>query len=144
MMWNTLTDIEVLASWKKLRTSIKDLSCKEKLQAIAEFSAPIPYGSRTVDYFTPSSWPGPWEILAVRSFCTSSISLLIFYTFVMVDDTDIRLELIDDGQEVYLVPVVDDQFVLNFYPNLVSNYQEVSEKFNLLKVFSKTDIKPVT
>lgn len=142
MIWNTIPNEERLRLWKKLRTDIKDLDTKAQLPEVAKFCSTIPFGARTLDYYDSTDWPTPWEILFHGSFCTSSISLLIFYTLVLSlpDSSDIELHLVDDNGDIYLLPVIDNQFVLNYEPGLVSNYPK---DLKIVKRYQKTEIKIV-
>lgn len=139
-----------LRLWKNLRTDLVNLSLEEQLKEIAKFYALMPFGTRMLDYHDPSAWPTPWEILFHGSFCRSSISLLMFYTLVLLNVNEhIDLELIDDGNDVYLVLVVgytgtQDHFVLNYHLGEVSIYSDVATEFSSLKVFHKEEIKIIT
>lgn len=145
MIWNGVSGDERLLLWKKFRLDIQGKQLEERLECISKFYANMPYGGRSVDYYTPKNWPTPWEILYHGSFCVSSISLLIFYTFVLVDnDTKADIYLIEDNTGVYLVPVINDTFVLNFIPGVVSIYQDIKDCFSVKQVFSKNEIKSIT
>ncbi len=144
MSWNNIPDAERLRLWKSLRKDIVDLSLDEKLASVAKFFAYMPYGTRSVDYYSPESWPTPWEILFHGNLCKSSISLLIFYTFSLLNSADkIELKLIDDGTDEYLLPIVNDQFVLNYELGTVSNYSEVNVEFSVKQTFTEQQIKKI-
>ena len=53
---------ERLHLWKRLRVTIHDLSLQDRLSSIAQFCSKIPFGARTLDYYSPNDWPTPWEI----------------------------------------------------------------------------------
>lgn len=144
MSWNNIPDDERLRLWKNLRKDISELPMEEKLIKVSKFFANVPYGSRTIDYYSPESWPTPWEIIFHGSLCKSSISLLIFYTFSLLhtDDT-VELHLINDGSDEYLVPVFNNKFLLNYELGLVSNYQEVNNEFETKQVFTEQQIKKI-
>ena len=141
-MWNTATDLEIITNWKQLRTNISCLDLDSQIAQTIKFISSIPYGSRTIDYYTPDRWPTPWEILAHRQFCTSSISLLAYYTLTMVSNADISLHLVDDGDDVYLLPEINNKF-LNYYPNDLVNRAELEEEIEILKTYTRDSIKPV-
>lgn len=143
-MWNSIPDGEKLSLWKKLREDIKLKSINDQLADIAKFCANIPFGSRTIDYYSPETWPTPWEILYHNSFCTNSISLLMFYTLMLIRvPHKIQLCLVEDNDGMYLIPIIDDQFVLNYELGQVSNYQEVSNEFKIIQVFTEQHIKKI-
>ena len=141
-MWNNDTTHEVLTCWRQLRTDISALPLEEQVNAVTAFIAPLPYGARTVDLYASTEWPTPWEILANRQFCTSSISLLAYHTLAMVSDADLSLDLIDDGDTLYLVVVVDG-LVINFYPGVTIPKTELAQKVSIVRSYSRTDVTPV-
>jgi len=144
MSWNNIPNDERLRLWKTLRTDISGLTLDEQMNTVAKFFASMPYTTRTLDYYTPSGWPTPWEILFRSDLCKSAISLLIFYTFSLISsDHKIELHLIDDATDMYLVPVIDDQFILNYELGVVSNYLDVSTEYKITKTFTKEQIKQI-
>jgi hypothetical protein len=89
-------------------------------------------------------WPTPWEILFHGSFCTSSISLLMFHTLILLNtQCTIELYLVEDTEGIYLLPVIDNQFVLNFELSAVNNYSEIKDKFKILDKYRKEQIKKI-
>lgn len=145
MNWNNTPNEERLHLWKKLRDDIATLAAEEQMGIVAKFFADMPYGARTIDYYSPAEWPTPWEILFTGEFCKSSISLLIFYTFTLLHTgRTIELHLIDDKFDMYLLPVIDCQYVLNYELGMISNYSSVTHEFESIQVFSEQQIKKIT
>lgn len=143
--WNQISSDVRLRLWKTLRTDIAELSLEEQLQQLAIFCANMPYGARTVDYYDPESWPTPWEILFYGSFCTSSISLLMYYTLTMPPvSADASLYLVEDVDGIYLLPVIGDHHVLNYQLSKVNKYQDIEATVTVLKKYTKEDIKTIT
>lgn len=144
MIWNTIPNEEKLILWKKLRTDIQDLNLTEKLEEIAKFCFKIPYGSRTIDYYTPSDWPSPWEILFYGSFCTSSISLLMYYTLILTThDVNIELWLVEDQDGMFLLPIIENQFVLNYELGKISKIADIKEFITVKQVYTQDQIKNI-
>ena len=144
MIWNTIPNDERLRLWKKLREDIKEFSLEIQLDHIAKFCSSMPFSTRTLDYYSSDNWPTPWEILFHGSFCTSSISLLIFYTITLLPNKEnVELFLIEDREDIYLLPVVNNQYVLNYYLGEISIYSEVEHNFKVLKKYSHTEIKKI-
>lgn len=144
MIWNTIPNEEKLRLWKKLRTDINDLSLTEKLEEIAKFCSRIPYGSRTIDYYTPSEWPSPWEILFYGSFCTSSISLLMYYTLILTThDVNVELWLVEDQDGMFLLPIIENQFVLNYELGKISKIADIKEYITVKQVYTQDQIKNI-
>ena len=144
MIWNTVPNEERLLLWKKLRNDFKEASLKERLVDLAKFCAEMPFGSRTLDYYNPTDWPIPWEILFHASFCTSSISLLMFYTLILTQtDAKIELYLVEDNDGIFLLPIIDDQFILNYELGKVSNYPDIIDNFTVLQQYQADQIKTI-
>lgn len=145
MIWNTIPDDERLRLWKNLRKDLLEFPLERQLEEIATFCSTIPYGARTLDYYSSEEWPTPWEILFYGSFCTSSISLLMFYTFVLVPiEAHIELFLVEDHDGIFLLPIIDDQFILNYELSKVSNYSDIKNNFKVLQVYTRDQIKTIT
>lgn len=142
MIWNTIPNEERLRFWKTLRDEITTETIEAQLAGIAKFCSHMPFGSRTIDYYSPADWPTPWEILFYGSFCTSSISLLMFYTLILLPTTvDIELILVEDDDDVYLLPVIDNQFILNYELGQVSKHSDIKDNFKVLKKYARNDVK---
>lgn len=145
MIWNTIPNEERLHLWKKLRDDIKELSLINQVDEIAKFCSKMPFGSRTLDYYSPEDWPTPWEILFHGSFCTSSISLLMFYTLTLLNTPPtVELYLVEDDDGIYLLPIINSQFVLNYELGTVNNYSEIQDEFKVLQKYNKEQIKNIT
>lgn len=125
--WNNSTPEERIANWRELREHISNLSEEEQINSIAEFFARVPIGARCIDFYTPDSWPTPWELLYHKLFCPSTISLLIYHTLcVTLGEERVSIVLIDSGDDRFLVPLVDKQRVFNFELGKVNNIKECS------------------
>lgn len=123
--WNNSTPEERIANWRELREHISDLEEEEQINSIAEFFARVPIGARCIDFYTPDSWPTPWELLYHKLFCPSTISLLIYHTLcVTLGEERVSIVLIDSGDDRFLVPLVDKQRVFNFELGKVNNIKE--------------------
>ena len=123
--WNNSTPEERIAKWRDLREHISTLSEEEQINSIAEFFARVPIGARCVDFYTPDSWPTPWELLYHKLFCASTISLLIYHTLcVALGEERVSIVLVDTGDDRFLVPLVDKQRVFNFELGKVNNIKE--------------------
>jgi len=143
MIWSKIPNEERLHLWKKLRADIKDLPTSEKLVEMAKFCETMPRGPRSVDYYDVNSWPTPWEILFHGEFCKSSVSLLIFHTLTILQVENIELRMVKDNSGDYLLPFIEDQFVLNYELGKVSNSSDIQDYFIVMKVFPSQQIKTI-
>lgn len=113
--WFNANYNDKLYSWKEFRDSISDLSVEDKIEKTCVFFSRIGYSKRAIDFYTPSSWPTPWELLDLKTHCLSSISLMMYHTLKFVD-VETTLMLIDDGDDEYLVPYHQNtDLVLNYF-----------------------------
>jgi hypothetical protein len=56
----------------------------------------------------------------------------------------IELWLVKDNDGDYLLPVINDQFVLNYELGVVSKHSLISDYFIVMQKFSKQQIKTIT
>lgn len=144
MHWNQTNNTQRLENWKEFRTKITELAEDSALEELAKFAAVIPFGSRTLDYYDPISWPTPWEILYANSQCTSSISLLIYYTALLSKPLiDANLVLVNDHRDQYLLLQVNGDKILNFYPNEVSPIEDLNGQFEVIRTYTKQEVKSI-
>lgn len=145
MNWNNIPGDERLRFWKNLRKDISIMSLDDQMMAVAKFFSTVPYGSRSLDYYTPMGWPTPWEIIFYSSLCKSSVSLLIFYTFSLLHtDIVVDLQLINDGEDTYLLPVINNTFVLNYESGQVNKYQNIASEIQILNTYTQKNIKCIS
>ena len=145
MIWNSIPADVRLHLWKKLRAEIEDKSIEFQLDSIVQFFKDVPLGTRSVDYYSPDTWTTPWEILFHGSFCTSSVSILMFYTLILANTNHkIELWVVKDNGGDYLLPIIDDQYVLNYSPGEVSSYPDIQDYFIVMQKFPQTQIKTIT
>lgn len=115
IQWNNLSFEERMEIWSQHRSDLKYVDKIEAKEVVVKFFRDVPIGSRSFDFYTPENWPTPWEILHESMFCESGISLMMYYSLKVNGNDDVRLWLINDGNDTYLVPVVDD-CILNYSP----------------------------
>ena len=144
--WNNLSSSDLIAMWSEFRHELDkmDLSEDDILAKVVDFWSTTPRGGRTVDYYTPDSWPSPWEILHYRTYCKSSVSLMMYYTLVLLDTIDeekIELYRIDEDDE-YVIPVYDNKYVLNYEYAKLTDINEID--INNLTKINKNDIHKVS
>lgn len=128
-----------LRDWRGFRNGLSYIENCERPRLVANYFAQAPFGSRTLDFYTPETWPTPWEILHNESYCLSSLSLLMYYTLVMSEEytDDIELWLIDDSEDRYLVPVIANQNILNYELGQISTVQDLSKQIKVIEKFGK-------
>lgn len=130
-----------LREWRGFRTGLGYVEGDDRIRLVVNYFAQAPYGSRTLDYYSPTTWPSPWEILHNESYCKSSLSLLMYYTLNMSEEFSDPLELwlIDDGEDRYLVPVISNQNILNYELGQISTVQDLND----IKIIEKFRIEQI-
>lgn len=145
MNWNNLRGEERLSLWKNFRDSLTEKPLDQILKLVADFFKSFPYATRSIDYYSPQDWPTPWEILYYGLFCTSSISLLMYYTLVLADvKSDLELLLVEDKKDVFMILLVDKKFVLNYELGMISMYSSIKTELRVIKTYTQEQIKKIS
>lgn len=130
--WINTTPEQRIKQWKTFRESLESLPLEKQCDSVADFFSTMPIGARTIDYYTPESWPTPWEILYNKTYCKNTISILMYDTLQIINNTPrIELQLINDEQDTYLVPVIDNNIVLNHILGEVSKLDEFNSLYQI-------------
>ncbi len=58
---------------------------RPSLQNVLQYIDCIETKTRCFDYYTPSEWPTPWEILDESLFCMSGKAILLYHTLAHLD-----------------------------------------------------------
>lgn len=128
---------ERLVEWRKFRKWLTELSLEDQLDTVASWWSKSPITSRVIDPYTPETWPNVWELVHSGKFCKSGISIGIEQTLLLSNkenESKIELWLIDDnGQDIYLIVVVNQEYVLNYNHNQVDQLKSLKN----YKIISK-------
>lgn len=135
--FNNLTTDLRLENWRNHRLLL-DSASDTYIKDILSYWMETPYGSRTIDFYTPNTWPTPWDILYGKSLCKNTISLMIYYTIKMTSSINVRLAIIDDANDRYIVPLLDNNVILNYYMGSEADLENLDIK--LIDIFSDTEI----
>lgn len=96
MFYKTQNSSERLAAWRKFRQSFpKDGTAKDVIDAFSN----VKLERRTIDYYTPDSWPGPFEIVSEGYFCQSGLTLVIASTLLnlqLIKATECRFDVVSN------------------------------------------------
>lgn len=140
--WNNISSQDRIILWRKFREDIK--SDVKYIPNICKFFQDFPIGGRSLDFYNPKSWPTPWEILHHGTFCKNSISLLVYYTIKLIDeDVDVKMFIIDDSDDRFIVPVINDVTVLNYHSGLPCDITDI-ENLKIISIFTDTDIQTIS
>lgn len=139
--WNCSTPLSRISMWKDFREEITGADDEELLNKTAQYFAAVPVGTRCIDYYTPSSWPTPWEILYEKLFCTNSISLLIYDTLSLtLGEGRVEIILIEDDKDRFLVPLVDKKYILNYVLGEISTTEDFPQ-IQVIESFRNDEIR---
>lgn len=120
--WLNSTPQYRIQQWKTLRESLVGQDIWSQAQGVAEYFRDIPFGARSLDYYDPESWPTPWEILHHHTYCRSSGGILMHDTLKIINkQAQLELVLIDDSEDVYLTPLIENSSILNMVMGEISN-----------------------
>lgn len=140
--WNNSTPEERIEKWRNFREGLDGLPEEELLNNVAEFFSTVPIGARSIDYYTPESWPNPWELLYHKLFCTSSISLLIYHTlYVALGKDRVEIVLVETKDDRFLLPLVDKKRIFNYELGKVNNIAD--HKLKIIDDFPNEDINVI-
>lgn len=141
--YQTSSAEERTSVWREFRTGLNGLTTDEQILAVAKFFSTAPFGARTLDFYTPATWPTPWEILYHSTYCRNSISLLIYYSLKLIPrfDRNVDLWLIDDGEDRFIVPVLDGQYILNYELGAISTLPDIAHDLTVIEQFDPAQIK---
>lgn len=133
---------ESIGLWRQHRAELAELpDITSQLEHSAKFFSQVPYGTRTIDFYNPETWPTPWEIFQYGEFCKNSISLLIFHTLSIVNN-DINIELaIVETDDMFVLPIIDNKYILNLIPGEVVNLYTLDIPLCIKSELDTTQIK---
>ena len=140
--WNNSSAEERIEKWRDFRESLDGLPEEELLNNVAQFFADVPVGARSLDFYTPESWPTPWELLYHQLYCASSISLLIYHTLCIALGRDrVQIVLADTGTDLLLLPIVDKKYIFNYELGKVNNTSDHS--LTIIDDFADSNIEQI-
>lgn len=122
-----------LSIWRNLRQ--KEFNTSKDL--VAEYKN-IKVLSRYIDYYTPKSWPNPFEIVSEGYFCHSGVTLLITSHLLhqnFISSNEIQLPVISNNIDgTHGLVLVDNNDVYNFVPGKIIDLDYVKENSTIFTV----------
>ena len=124
--------------WQKQHNSLEE--------CIQDFSN-IKIESRYLDYYTPSSWPTPFEIVSEGYFCQSGITLILTATLIhknFLSEQEIILPVISNNVSGNTgLVVLDNNQVYNFNQGEICSLDYVKENSTIFQI-NKLNINDIT
>tara|TARA_B100000749_G_C18356709_1_gene435695 strand:- start:106 stop:564 length:459 start_codon:yes stop_codon:yes gene_type:complete len=79
--WTQLDFEDFMALWRKMRVDLPVLSAEELGSHLREKFARFPIETgKTLDPYSPSNWPSPWEQITDSLFCSCGLGVFLYYT----------------------------------------------------------------
>jgi len=130
-----LPPAQLRQSWKNLRNSIDtSLPVMDILQTVSKFWNLAPTSRPYLDYLDPDAWPDPWTLLDSKILDSNSISLGIFYTLLLCNDSrienkNLKLAMMRDPMISWegLVCIVDDRWVIGYDTSTVVDTHSIPD-----------------
>ena len=132
MFLKTHSPSDRLKIWRKIRQ--KDFASANDL--VEEFSD-IKILSRYLDYYTPKSWPTPFEIVSEGYLCQTGVTILLTATLInknFITSNELIFPVIsnnitgDSG-----IVLLDNNKVFNFMPGKIEEWDFVKENATIFQ-----------
>ena len=139
MFSKNTTGSERLSIWRNIRK--KDH--KNILEVLEDFSKiePLP---RYLDYYTPSSWPNPFEIVNEGYLCQSGVTLVLLSTLInksFISKDTIQLPVISNNiTGTSGLVIYDRDFVYNFTPGEIVSWEYVKENSTVFQIHNQFEL----
>ena len=133
MFLKTHSYTDRLSIWRNVRQNTYD-SAEELIKEFTDIKK-VP---RYLDYYTPNSWPNPFEIVTEGYFCQSGITLLLTATLInksFITSSELCMPVIsnnisgDDG-----LVLLDKELVYNFIPGKIVSWDYVQDNSTIYQV----------
>lgn len=128
--------------WRKLRENISNAELKSVCIQVDEFWQKAPISNYYLHPNDIESWPDPWQLLNDNQFCYYARALGMMYTLYLAKIDNIEMvEATDIDQNQLVLVLVDNTYILNYWPNTVQTNQfkdfQFSKKINIEHLLSK-------
>lgn len=132
-----------LREWHNLKDSLSEVDISIICVTVDQFWQQCPLVNHYLHPADIQEWPNPWELIKDNTYCIYARALGMFYTLVILGlkNVDIYNGLDDNNENVVLI-VVNENYVLNWYPNQVLN-TDLTEFKQLVKLDTTELIKKI-
>lgn len=132
-----------LREWHSLKDSLSEVDISTTCVTVDQFWQQCPLVNHYLHPADMEDWPNPWQLLNDNTYCIYARGLGMYYTLVMlgIKNIDFCNGLYDNNENALLV-VVDDRYVLNWYPNTVLN-TDLAEFTQMVKLNTTELIKKI-
>ena len=139
MFHKNLSGPERLNIWRNVRQKTHS-SIIDVLEEFATIEA-LP---RYLDYYTPSSWPTPFEIVNEGYLCQSGVTLVLLSTLInkgFISKDTIQLPVISNNiTGTSGLVIYDRDFVYNFTPGEIVSWEYVKENSTVFQIHNQFEL----
>ena len=139
MFHKNLSGSERLSIWRNVRQKTHN----NILEVLEDFSKIEPL-SRYLDYYTPSSWPNPFEIVNEGYLCQSGVTLVLLSTLInkgFISKDTIQLPVISNNiTGTSGLVIYDRDFVYNFTPGEIVSWEYVKENSTVFQIHNQFEL----
>lgn len=131
-----------LQEWYKLRENLKYLPLDQKCYQTDKWWQQAPLVNHYLHPKATDDWPTPWELVNDNEYCIYAKALGMAYTLYLADTQNIELyEAKDIDNNELAAVIVDNTYVLNYWPNTVKTNQlkdfVLKNKLNIEQLFRR-------
>ena len=139
MFHKNLTGSERLSIWRNVRQKTHN----NILEVLEDFATIVPL-PRYLDYYTPSSWPNPFEIVNEGYLCQSGVTLVLLSTLInkgFISKDTIQLPVISNNiTGTSGLVIYDRDFVYNFTPGEIVSWEYVKENSTVFQIHNQFEL----
>ena len=136
MFHKNLSGSERLNIWRNVRQK----SHNNIIEVLEDFAS-IEMLPRYLDYYTPSSWPNPFEIVNEGYLCQSGVTLVLLSTLInkgFISEDTIQLPVISNNiTGTSGLVIYDRDLVYNFTPGEIVSWEYVKENATVFQLHNK-------
>ena len=139
MFHKNLSGSERLNIWRNVRQKTHS----NIVEVLQDFSTIEPL-SRYLDYYTPSSWPNPFEIVNEGYLCQSGITLVLLSTLInkgFISKDTIQLPVISNNiTGTSGLVIYDRDAVYNFTPGEIVSWKYVQDNATIFQIHNQFEL----
>ena len=139
MFRKNLSGSERLQIWRNVRQKTHS----DIIDVLEEF-ATIETLPRYLDYYTPSSWPTPFEIVSEGYLCQSGVTLILLSTLInkgFISKDTIQLPVISNNiTGTSGLVIYDRESVYNFTPGEIVSWDYVKENSTVFQIHNQFEL----
>jgi len=139
MFHKNLSGSERLNIWRKVRQKPHN-----NIIEVLEDFASIEMLPRYLDYYTPKSWPNPFEIVNEGYLCQSGVTLVLLSTLInkgFISEDIIQLPVISNNiTGTSGLVIYDRESVYNFTPGEIVSWDYVKENSTVFQIHNQFEL----